>query len=346
MRYLFLFILCFFSLGCEQSIPENSASDVEKFIEKLKVKNLTQKFTTVEKIGLLGENGAPAIPELQKLLQDTTSRDRLRKAIISTFVKIGEKALPALREAFANHSRAFRIFILKEMHKLQEKDLKAMLTTIETSLQDKSSQVRDEATELLVLYKEKAIPNLIARVADPAWQVRKTVAESLSNINSLRTLPTLKILFADKDWRVQLQASKGLASTGFYDKNTLSFLLTSSIEDRRIRGSVSEIIVEKIKKDSKSSVELSTKAITVLLKAVYDKKNYRSTFSKNLLVRVRSTILQQALIQNLQQNKHIEACVEVITNLEKKQQELYCDELKKLKNIKTKTQEKINNITK
>jgi hypothetical protein len=180
--------------------------DVEKYTQRA--------INAAEVFSALRDLGAPAIPELTRLMNDWSGSDVSERAI-DALVRIGPPALPATAQILPPHPD--RDFMLKGISQWNKPgmDLTASLPLLLPWLEMEDPELSTLAANFLGQTRfqpETTIPALVAALANQGPQVRAALIDALGQFGPAATnaIPRLTAALQDPDAAVRQSATNAL----------------------------------------------------------------------------------------------------------------------------------------
>ena len=154
----------------------------------------------------LGPAAAPAIPELEKLLE--SPRHSLRA--VSTLQQIGAPAVDALVSALTNKDSEVRRNAALALMLLEGEERIKAVPKIVRRLDDADLRIRIQCAAALGRWNSQpqlAVPALVARLDDPDPLVRSTVIQSLADFgpNARAAVPELLVMLKTEEQQATLK---------------------------------------------------------------------------------------------------------------------------------------------
>jgi len=165
---------------------------------------------------------------LSRLIQALASPDdAVSAAAIEGLAEAGARAIPSLLRASADENHVIRALALRALSKIEPKPEETLPILIR-ALKDPHIQVRNEAMDALVRFKEKSVPGVAALLGSPDVELRKAGCLVLGHMGQPATsaLPLLRERAGDSDLDVRAIAAYAVLAIERDTKSNVDLLTT------------------------------------------------------------------------------------------------------------------------
>jgi HEAT repeat protein len=168
---------------------------------------------------------------LSRLIQALASNDEaISGAAVEGLASAGARAIPSLLRASVDENHVVRALALRALSKIEPKPEETLPFVIR-ALNDPHIQVRNEAMDALVRFKDKAVPSVSELLVSPDVELRKAGCLVLGNIGqpAVSAIPLLRDRAGDSDLDVRAIAAYAVLAIERETKSNVD-LLTMRLE--------------------------------------------------------------------------------------------------------------------
>ena len=215
-------------LGNQGSAAKDAVPALAKFLRK------NHKEFPVEAAKALAKIGAPAVPELIKVLDDPSETIRIRVLLaLGTIGREARLAAIPVGKLLENENAKLRLLaalVLGAMHE----EARPTAASLAKALRDTDGKIRFVAADSLYQIGQPAIPYLITAAKDESREVRILALRTLGRfLESDDALQTLAVGLKDRDRQVRAVAAASISRLGSLAKSVLPQLLENLEEQNQ-----------------------------------------------------------------------------------------------------------------
>lgn len=222
MRTLPILFIAFFAMSLGTPNVQAQERELDKvyhgknlkhWIADLTHKDAERRFDAAFILGEIGEEGAPAIPELIFVARDPNPK--FRRLVGKALSTKGPRVVAVLIKYLKHRDKNLRTTVAYSLGLLRRKPRKAISPLIE-AFGDSERAVRLAAWNSLAKYGKPAVPALVEALQKKNRLVRESAAEAvrLMGVPAAPTLPFLIINLKDKSERVRAISGYAIGSFG------------------------------------------------------------------------------------------------------------------------------------